>query len=111
MEGRNMIREVEPAALKQRLDTGKAPDLLDVREDWEAAICKLPGAKLIPMNEIPGRVAELDPERELVVYCHHGVRSAHVCAWLMQQGFEKVANLAGGIEEWAAAVDPGMARY
>lgn len=106
-----MIREIDARALKQRLDNGDTPALLDVREDWEAAICRLPGARLIPMNELPGRLAELDPERELVVYCHHGVRSAHVCAWLLQQGYLKVANLAGGIEEWASAVDPEMGRY
>jgi rhodanese-related sulfurtransferase len=107
---------VEPYAettseeLKARLDAGDVPALLDVREPWEHAICALPGARLIPMEELQFRADELDPERETVVYCHHGVRSAAVVQWLRQLGFPAV-NLRGGIDAWALAVDRTLRRY
>ncbi|SRR5581483_3132207 len=102
--------EITPAQLKARLDAGTAPALLDVREPWEHAIVALPGARLIPMDELPFRADELDPARETVVYCHHGIRSAAVVQWLRQLGFP-ARNLTGGIDAWAAAVDPSLPRY
>ena len=86
--------------------------LLDVREPWEAELCCLPEARLIPMGDMPSRAhQELDPEAHIVVYCHHGVRSLNVVFWLREQGFERTQSLAGGIEAWACTVDPSMARY
>ncbi len=86
--------------------------ILDVREPWEAALCQLPGAHLIPMGDIPSRAhQELDPDAHIVVYCHHGVRSLNVVFWLREQGFERAQSLAGGIERWAQLADPSMARY
>jgi rhodanese-related sulfurtransferase len=86
--------------------------LLDVRESWEAELCRLPRARHIPMGEIPSRAhQELDPDAHIVVYCHHGVRSLSVTLWLREQGFEQAQSLAGGIEDWARVVDPSMARY
>ncbi len=86
--------------------------LLDVREPWEAELCTLPGARLIPMGDLPSRVhRELDRHAHIVVYCHHGVRSLSAVIWLREQGFEQAQSLAGGIEEWARTVDPSMARY
>lgn len=86
--------------------------LLDVREPWEAELCRLPGAQLIPMGEMPSRAhRELDPDAHIVVYCHHGMRSLSVVLWLREQGFERAQSLAGGIEAWARSVDPSMARY
>jgi rhodanese-related sulfurtransferase len=86
--------------------------LLDVREPWEAELCRLPGARLIPMGDIPSRAhQELDPDAHIVVYCHHGVRSLSVVFWLREQGFERAQSLAGGIEGWAQIADPSMARY
>ncbi len=102
--------EITPEALKARLDTGDAPAILDIREPWEHAICALPGARLIPMEELAFRADELDPERETVVYCHHGIRSAAAVEWLRQLGFPAV-NLRGGIDAWALAVDPALRRY
>ncbi len=102
--------EITPEELKARLDGGDAPALLDVREPWEHEICALPGARLVPMEELPFRLEELDPERELVVYCHHGIRSAAVVEWLRAQEIPAV-NLRGGIDAWTLAVDPSLRRY
>ena len=70
--------EIPPSELKRRLDAGAPPAILDVREPWEHELGAIPGARLIPMDQLEGRVGELDPVRELVVYCHHGLRSAAV---------------------------------
>jgi rhodanese-related sulfurtransferase len=102
--------EISPLELKKRLGASGPPDLLDVREDWEHALVALPGARLIPIDELAGRVGELDPAREVVVYCHHGLRAAAATAWLRRQGIPAV-NLAGGIDAWAQEVDPGLPRY
>ncbi|MGB8480074.1 MAG: rhodanese-like domain-containing protein [Acidobacteriaceae bacterium] len=92
--------------------SGESLYLLDVREPWEADLCCLPGARLIPMGEMPSRAhQELDPDAHIVVYCHRGMRSLSVVLWLRDQGFERVQSLAGGIEAWACSVDPSMARY
>lgn len=105
------VRAIDPAELKRRLDAREPPVVLDVRERDELAICALAGALHIPMGDVPRRVGELDPEREIVCVCHHGVRSANVAAWLANAGFERVANLSGGIDRWARDVEPTMPRY
>ena len=98
--------------LKTRLDQpGEKPLILDVRENWETKLCALPGSTLIPMGQIPGRVAELAPEREIVVVCHHGVRSMHAAYFLANQGFKKLYNLQGGVDAWAREIDPAMHKY
>jgi len=102
--------EIEPEELKARLDGDGGPALLDVREPWESQICALPGARLVPMEEIPFRLRELDPDREVVVYCHHGIRSAAVVEWLRGQGIPAI-NLRGGIDAWALRVAPFLRRY
>jgi len=106
-----MIEQVEPRALRDRLAAGELPTILDVREPEEIQIVRFPGAVEIPMSEIPGRLSELDADDEIIVLCHHGVRSAHVAGYLAQQGFRRVRNLAGGIDAWALLVDPSLARY
>jgi len=106
-----MIGEILPQDLKARLDKGDQLLLLDVREPEEVAIVRLSGAVHIPMGEVPGRLHELDPDKEIIVYCHHGVRSFRVAQFLAQRDFAKVVNLAGGIDAWAIEVEPGMARY
>ena len=89
--------------------------LLDVREPWEVALAaiRIDGAASLhmPMNQVPARLAELDPARPIVCICHHGVRSAQVVAFLERQGFESVYNLAGGIAAWSAQVDASVPRY
>lgn len=89
--------------------------LLDVREPWEleAAPLAVPGAELaaIPMNELPARLAELDPSRLILGLCHHGVRSRQCVAFLLQQGYPHTYNIAGGIDAWSRDVDPLVPRY
>ena len=106
-----MIKEMSPAEFVARRDQGETPVLLDVREDWELGIARIDGAVHIPMGEIPARLGELAPERELVVLCRSGGRSAQVARYLERQGFSSVWNLAGGILAWAQQVDPTLTPY
>ncbi len=85
--------------------------VFDVREPWETESCGFEDSLKIPMEEIPARVAELPRDGVLVVMCHHGPRSLRVASWLRGQGFARAASLAGGIDAWAAAQAPDMARY
>lgn len=103
--------EISPQELKVRIDSHQAPILVDVRQDWETKLYRLANSVHIPIEEIEVRVDELNPEDEIVVYCHQGVRSAAVAHYLRQLGFKNVKNLAGGLDYWARAVDPGMRRY
>lgn len=98
-------------ALKGRIDRGEPVVLLDVREPNEWDICHFDGATLIPMAQIPSKVQELNTADEIVAYCHTGARSAQAVHFLRQLGFRKARNLAGGIDLWAARVDPTMPRY
>jgi rhodanese-related sulfurtransferase len=103
--------EITPRELKARLDRHDAPVLLDVRQTWETRLARLDNAIHIPIEEIELRTDELDPEQELVVYCHQGVRSAAVADYLRRLGFKNVRNLAGGLDSWARLIDPSMRRY
>ena len=103
--------QITPQALKTRLDRNDRPFLLDVRQDWETRLCRLENAVHIPIEEIEVRTEELNPEDEIVVYCHQGVRSAAVGEYLRQLGFKNVKNLAGGLDSWARIVDSSMRRY
>lgn len=87
------------------------PLLLDVREPWEYELCHLPGSLSIPMQFIPSRLAELDAQAEIVLICHHGVRSRQVATFLERQGFGSLHNLTGGVDAWAREVDPAMHKY
>ncbi|MCA1978275.1 MAG: sulfurtransferase [Thiobacillus sp.] len=105
------MRQFRPAELAAYLAAGHTPVLLDVREPWEAGICRLPGSVLIPMRDLPARLAELNKDAETVVICHHGVRSYHAARYLETAGFSAVINLAGGMAAWSDEVDPAMPRY
>lgn len=106
------MRQMTPVALAEWLaGDAPAPQLLDVREPWETALCALPDSRFIPMGEVPARLDELDPARPVVCICHHGVRSLHVAAFLERRGFPDVVNLSGGIDAWARQVDPHCALY
>jgi adenylyltransferase/sulfurtransferase len=96
--------------LKRRLDAKEDFLLLDVREPHEYQICNL-GGKLIPLNDLPNRISELDSSRDIVVHCKMGGRSAKAVEFLRQAGFSKVKNLAGGITAWSDRVDPKVPKY
>ncbi len=104
------LSEIRPAELKARLKRGDRPLILDVREPWEVAAASLPGTLNIPMGEVAARLSDLDPDRETIVLCHHGIRSAQVAMFLARNGFELVTNLAGGIDAWSD-IDPSVPRY
>jgi rhodanese-related sulfurtransferase len=106
-----MSEELTPQELSAELERREPIVLLDVRERWETALCRLDHAVHIPLEEIEVRVDELQPDDDTVVYCHHGVRSAAVVEYLRQLGFARVRNLRGGIDAWARAVDRSMRRY
>jgi rhodanese-related sulfurtransferase len=103
--------EISPGEASALLHQGRAR-LIDVREPWELAKARIEGGLPMPMGEVPARAhQELDPDERLLVVCHHGVRSMNVTVWLRNQGFEKVQSLRGGIDAWAAEVDPTVGRY
>lgn len=85
--------------------------LLDVREPWEYEICHIEGAQPMPMQSVPARQEELDPDASVICICHHGMRSAQVAAFLERNGFTDVTNLTGGMHAWAQQVDPAMPVY
>ncbi len=87
------------------------PVLLDVREPWEFQTCHIPGAVAMPMQTVPARQEELDPDAPIVCICHHGMRSMQVAAFLERAGFTHVTNLSGGVHAWAQQVDPSMPTY
>jgi adenylyltransferase/sulfurtransferase len=101
---------ITPRELKTRLDAGRRPELLDVREPWEFELARLEGSTLIPLSELQDRFRELDPAAETVVICHHGSRSAYVTQALERAGFAKVLNLEGGLDAYAD-VDGSVPRY
>jgi rhodanese-related sulfurtransferase len=107
-----MDYEIDAESVQKMSKQGESFTLLDVRELWEFETASIEGAKLMPMGDVPSRAnQELDPEDRIVVYCHHGVRSMNVTAWLRQQGFEKAQSMAGGIDAWSRRVDPKVPLY
>src|SRR2546430_6373623 len=108
-----MTRQMSPAELAERLASKNPPRLLDVRESEESQRVALPNSRFIPLDELAERCDEIEQwkEEEIVVYCHHGVRSLYAIHQLSQLGFSKLRNLAGGIDAWAAEVDPTLPRY
>jgi rhodanese-related sulfurtransferase len=103
--------EITPAELKKKLDAGERFLLIDVREPWEHQTCHIEGARLIPMRNIPANLQSLDVEEPVICYCHHGMRSLDVAAWLQKQGVESARSLSGGIERWSTEIDPKVPRY
>lgn len=106
-----MIPEISPGEFVRRRDAGEDLLLLDVREPYEIEIASVPGALKIPMAEVPGRLAEIDRDREVVVLCRSGGRSLRVAMFLKQQGYPRVANLSGGILRWGEELDPSLPAY
>ncbi len=107
-----MVRQVTVRELSALLESqAPTPQLLDVREPWELGICRLDGITHIPMREVPSALDELEPQRPVVVICHHGIRSQQVALYLDHQGFRQVLNLQGGMDAWAREVDAAMHIY
>jgi adenylyltransferase/sulfurtransferase len=110
-ESEGPVEAITVKQLQEALAAGRNIKLLDVREPQEWDIATLPNAQLIALGELPERVNELDTADDMVVYCHHGMRSARAIGFLQKMGFQKLKNLAGGIDAWAAQVDQDMPRY
>ena len=107
---KNGIPQMTVQELKRRIDAGEDVQLIDVREPYEAQIAQI-GGKLIPQGDVPNRLAEIDKNREVVVHCKSGGRSQKIAEFLKQAGYEKVANVAGGITAWSNEIDPGVPKY
>ncbi len=106
------MREFSASELRAYLETAAdKPLLLDVREPWEFDKARIEESTLLPMRSIPERMRELNPEQEIIVICHHGVRSRMVGLYLENHGFSNIINLIGGVEAWAREVDPNMPTY
>ena len=103
--------EIDAVALKARLDRGDKFQFIDVREPNEYQIASIPGAKLIPLGDLPKRVNELDPNVEVIAHCKMGGRSAKACDFLRQSGFKNVKNMLGGITAWSDKIDPSVPKY
>lgn len=105
------VTTLSATELKDRLAQGEEFFLLDVREPQEYHYAKISGSTLIPLQQIPERIGELDPKRNIVVICHHGMRSMQAAAYLAQHGFANIANLQGGIDAWSLQCDSSVPRY
>ena len=106
------MNELYPRELKTYIgETNTPPLLIDVREQWEYDVVHLPDSELIPMSQLPAQLDRLNRDVEIVVICHHGIRSRAAAIYLEQQGFKKVINLNGGIDAWAKDVDHSMPTY
>lgn len=104
------MRSMNATQLAAHLQTAK-PLLLDVREPWEFEICHIDGSINMPMRQIPQNLAQLRDTGEIIVICHHGIRSQNVIRFLQQQSIEGLVNLDGGVDAWAREVDLDMPLY
>jgi len=111
MEEEGEIHEIAPVDLKQRIERGDDLQLIDVREEWEWKLGRIPGAQLMPLSRFPEEAESLDRDREVVLYCKVGARSLRAAEYLADLGYSKVGNLSGGILRWGDDVDPSVPRY
>lgn len=105
------FKSISPHELREKLDNKENFRLIDVREPLEWELARLETAELLPLSQFAEWHDKLNPADEIVVMCHHGVRSANVCNYLTQAGFEKVWNLSGGIDAYSMEVDKNIPRY
>jgi len=105
------VQEITPRDLAERVRRGDPIELIDVREPYEWRIARIDGARLIPLGQLGGAIAELPPDRDIVLYCHHGFRSRTAAEFLVERGYRRVWNLTGGIDRWSVDVDPTVATY
>lgn len=107
-----LMRHFSATQLHEYLaQTDTSPMLLDVREEWEFEYCNIDGSVLIPMGELPNKLNTLDPLGDIIMICHHGIRSRQMGYYMEQQGFKQITNLDGGVEQWAEDVDASMKQY
>ena len=109
----DLLRNIEigPGEVSRLVASGQKFLLVDVRESWEYDISWIEGAVLIPLREIPANVPRLSETPQIVLFCHHGIRSLDAAAWLRSQGIHGVQSMSGGIDRWATEVDPRVPRY
>jgi adenylyltransferase/sulfurtransferase len=105
------VKDISPRELQERIRRGDRIELIDVREDWEWQIGRIPGARLLPLGDLSSQKDRIDRSRDVVVYCKSGVRSLRAAEELIDAGFENVLNLSGGILRWSEDVDPTVVRY
>lgn len=105
------IKQLSAIELKNKIDQDESLFLLDVREPHEFKFASIANSTLIPLNQIPQRLGELDAEQDIVVICHHGMRSMQAAHFLVNSGFKNIANLVGGIDAWSRECDDSVARY
>ena len=105
------VKQLSVTELKNKIQQNDKLFLLDVREPHEYQYARIADSVLIPLNQIPQRLGELDLDQEIVVICHHGIRSQQAASYLEQSGFKNIANLTGGIDAWSCVCDSSVARY
>jgi molybdopterin/thiamine biosynthesis adenylyltransferase/rhodanese-related sulfurtransferase len=110
-EASSPVEEIGAGELRRRLDAGEPLEIIDVREPHEWAVCRIEGARLVPLGSLAQRIHELDPARTYVLHCRSGVRSARAVGLLRQAGFRHLLNLRGGILAWAREVDPSLSAF
>ena len=103
--------EIAPAEVKAKLARGEKFAFVDVREKWEYDTSRLEGSELMPLRSIPANLHRLRAAGEIVLFCHHGMRSWDAATWLRSQGVEGARSMAGGIDRWSTEIDPQVPRY
>jgi len=105
------VKQISALELQEKLQQSDNFVLLDVREPDEYEIARIGGSTLLPLNQLPQRHAELNPQQEVVVLCHHGIRSQQAASYLQHIGFNQVSNVVGGIDAWSCECDSSVRRY
>jgi adenylyltransferase/sulfurtransferase len=103
--------QIEPRELKVKMENGAKVLVVDVREPWEHQIASIAGATLVPLNTLPANLKMFEGAEEVVIFCHHGMRSLNAAAWLRSQGVDRARSLTGGIERWSTEIDASVPKY
>ena len=103
--------EIAPREVQELLARDDQVLFVDVREQWEYDTAHIQGSVLIPLREIPGNLQRIENAQEVIIFCHHGMRSLDAAAWLRSQGVEGARSMAGGIDRWSVEIDPAVPRY
>ncbi len=106
-----MLKEISPIDVKKMLDSSESLRFIDVRDPWEYELVKIEKAELMPLGEFNELSQQLKQEETIIIYCHHGMRSAQACQLLLEREYANVSNLKGGIDAWADEVDLSMVKY